>query len=184
MRDDFERDYDNDAESLLTRLNVRSDCDDLENGEQFIHISHWLMRFPLALHVAHVNIYTQRLQERHKRKEIGRLHGLIYQLSAYLTYKKPKRKQHKLESRSLLSPSSRVRLTPISRMSKQKLTPQTSPVSPPAGSWLAAPFALQSSGPTRGIPLVVPGVISLPQEHNDKFGAEDYDALYVFWPFI
>ena len=32
MRDDFERDYDNDAESLLTRLNVRSDCDDLENG--------------------------------------------------------------------------------------------------------------------------------------------------------
>lgn len=32
MRDDFERDYDNDAESLLTRLNVKTDCDDLENG--------------------------------------------------------------------------------------------------------------------------------------------------------
>lgn len=32
LRDDFERDYDNDAESLLTRLNVRPDCDDLENG--------------------------------------------------------------------------------------------------------------------------------------------------------
>ena len=32
LRDDFERDYDNDAESLLTRLNVRSDCDELENG--------------------------------------------------------------------------------------------------------------------------------------------------------
>ncbi|KAL5960695.1 Transcriptional adapter 2-beta [Taenia solium] len=165
LRDDFERDYDNDAESLLTRLNVRSDCDDLEN----------------ALHVAHVNIYTQRLQERQKRKEIGRSHGLIYQLSAYLTYKVPKRRQQKLESRSSLFPlAHRHKITPISRTNRKKLTPQSSPASPPAGSWLAAPFALQSSGPTRGIPLVVPGVISLPQEQCCKSSdLEDYDAFNI-----
>ncbi|VDK34121.1 unnamed protein product [Taenia asiatica] len=165
LRDDFERDYDNDAESLLTRLNVRSDCDDLEN----------------ALHVAHVNIYTQRLQERQKRKEIGRSHGLIYQLSAYLTYKAPKRRQQKLESRSSLFPlAHRHKIAPISRTNRKKLTPQSSPASPPAGSWLAAPFALQSSGPTRGIPLVVPGVISLPQEQCCKSSdLEDYDAFNI-----
>ncbi|CDI98565.1 transcriptional adapter 2 beta [Echinococcus multilocularis] len=165
LRDDFERDYDNDAESLLTRLNVRSDCDDLEN----------------ALHVAHVNIYTQRLQERQKRKEIGRSHDLIYQLSAYLTYKVPRRRQQKLEPRPLLSPlAHRHKLTPISRTNRKKLTPQSSPASPPAGSWLAAPFALQSSGPTRGIPLVVPGVISLPQEQCcSSSDLEEYDAFNI-----
>lgn len=62
--------------------------------------------------------------------------------------------------------------------------------SPPAGSWLAAPYALQSSGPTRGIPLVVPGVTALPppQAELDDLqlagnpgdtsdGFDDYDAL-------
>lgn len=34
MRDDFDRDYDNNAESLLTRLNVKQNCDDLENGNR------------------------------------------------------------------------------------------------------------------------------------------------------
>ncbi|VDM31480.1 unnamed protein product [Hydatigera taeniaeformis] len=165
LRDDFERDYDNDAESLLTRLSVRSDCDDLED----------------ALHVAHVNIYTQRLQERQKRKEIGRSHGLIYQLSAYLTYKTPKRRQQKVDSRTSLLPlGHRHKLAPIPRTTRKKLTPQSSPTSPPAGSWLAAPFALQSSGPTRGIPLVVPGVISLPQEHYCKSSdLEDYDPFNI-----
>ncbi|KAM7535111.1 hypothetical protein Aperf_G00000096775 [Anoplocephala perfoliata] len=162
MRDDFERDYDNDAESLLTRLNVRPDCDDLEK----------------ALHVAYVNIYTQRLQERQKRKEIGRLHGLIYQISAFLTYKKLKRKQSRHESK--ISFAHHHKVVPVSRSQKRKLTPQLSPTSPPAGSWLAAPFALQSSGPTRGIPVVVPGVVSLPQELACKSSdLDDYDPFNI-----
>nr|CDS27534.1 transcriptional adapter 2 beta [Hymenolepis microstoma] len=160
MRDDFERDYDNDAESLLTRLNVKPDCDDLES----------------ALHVAHVNIYTQRLQERQKRKEIARLHGLIYQISAYLTYKKIKRKHYKTEPK--VTSVQRHKLVPVLR--RKNSTPHSSPVSPPAGSWLAAPFALQSSGPTRGIPVVVPGVASLTQGMTNKAAElDDYDPFNV-----
>ena len=62
---------------------------------------------------------------------------------------------------------------------KRNLTPQASPCSPPAGSWLAAPFVLQSSGPTRGIPVVAPGVMAMTQENTLKATAEndDYDAL-------
>ncbi|VDL14799.1 unnamed protein product [Hymenolepis diminuta] len=161
MRDDFERDYDNDAESLLTRLNVKTDCDDLEN----------------ALHVAHVNIYTQRLQERQKRKEIARLHGLIYQISAYLTYKKIKRKHYKTESK--FTSAQRHKPIPVLQSQRKRSTPQSSPVSPPAGSWLAAPFALQSSGPTRGIPVVVPGVASLTQDTTNKASdLDDYDPFF------
>ncbi|KAM3177052.1 hypothetical protein ACTXT7_005258 [Hymenolepis weldensis] len=162
MRDDFERDYDNDAESLLTRLNVKTDCDDLEN----------------ALHVAHVNIYTQRLQERQKRKEIARLHGLIYQISAYLTYKKIKRKHYKTEPK--LASARRHKPIPVLQLQRKRSTPQSSPVSPPAGSWLAAPFALQSSGPTRGIPVVVPGVASLTQDTTNKASdLDDYDPFNI-----
>uniref|UniRef100_A0A5K3F052 SANT domain-containing protein n=1 Tax=Mesocestoides corti TaxID=53468 RepID=A0A5K3F052_MESCO len=165
LRDDFERDYDNDAESLLTRLSIRPECDDLEK----------------ALHVAHVSIYTQRLQERQKRKEIGRLHGLICRISAYLTNKRPKRRATKVESRSSITPPVfRNKLTPISRVNKRKLPLQSSPASPPAGSWLAAPFALQSSGPTRGIPLVVPGVIPVPREECGRSAdLEEYDAFNI-----
>lgn len=61
---------------------------------------------------------------------------------------------------------------------RKRSTPQLSPVSPPAGSWLAAPFALQSSGPTRGIPVVVPGVASLTQDATNKASdLDDYDPL-------
>ncbi len=126
-----------------------------------------------------MNIYTQRLQERQKRKEIGRLHGLIYRISSYLTNKRPKKRLQKFDKTPLSTPM-RQKHTPISRVNrKRKFTPQSSPASPPAGSWLAAPFALQSSGPTRGVPLVVPGVIPFPRDEGASTSTDpdDYDAL-------
>ncbi|VDL94653.1 unnamed protein product, partial [Schistocephalus solidus] len=166
LRDDFEKDYDNDAESLLTRLKLHLDWDELEN----------------ALIVAHVGIYTQRLQERQKRKEIARIHGLIQRISSYLLNRRVKRRplsvkhqpQPPLPRKSttkLALSKNRHRYSVVragTRRSRASVSPekrrsaQPSPVSPPAGSWLAAPYALQSRGPTRGTPLVVPGVLSLP----------------------
>lgn len=77
-----------------------------------------------------------------------------------------------------IEPKQRQKLVPILRLHRKKSSPQASPVSPPAGTWLAAPFALQSSGPTRGIPVVVPGVASLSQDPTGKGSdLEDYDPL-------
>ncbi|KAL7061192.1 hypothetical protein AAHC03_010290 [Spirometra sp. Aus1] len=170
LRDDFEKDYDNDAESLLTRLKLHPDWDELEN----------------ALIVAHVGIYAQRLQERQKRKEIARIHGLIQRISSYLLNRRVKRRPlpvkqqppQRQQPRKATTVSSKLALSKnphcysvvraAGRRSRGSVSPekrrsaQSSPVSPPAGSWLAAPYALQSRGPTRGTPLVVPGVLSLP----------------------
>lgn len=52
MRDDFEREHDNSAETLVSGLMVGEEDEDLEK----------------SLKLAHVNMYSQRLQERTDRK--------------------------------------------------------------------------------------------------------------------
>ncbi|XP_072021654.1 transcriptional adapter 2-beta-like isoform X1 [Amphiura filiformis] len=60
-RDDFEREFDNDAETLVSHLAVTIEDDDLD----------------ISLKLAHVDIYTSRLKERLRRKKISRDYGLI-----------------------------------------------------------------------------------------------------------
>ncbi|PAA56543.1 hypothetical protein BOX15_Mlig022601g2, partial [Macrostomum lignano] len=63
LRGDFERDYDNEAESLLCQLQPSFEQDELDN----------------ALRVAQIDMYTGRLQERQRRKLIAARHGLLHQ---------------------------------------------------------------------------------------------------------
>ncbi|KER21665.1 hypothetical protein T265_15035, partial [Opisthorchis viverrini] len=163
-RGDFERDYDNDAESILCRLHPSFSYDDLED----------------ALKVAQVGIYMQRLRERQRRKEIAREHGLIAPILAFILNKRLKKRiPWKKRAASAHGPGSRRRgrppsprrhlqlgkctsqkTTPIKRTSFDSssllLEPQSS--SPPPGSWLAAPYVLKASGATRGTPLVASGL--------------------------
>lgn len=61
-RDDFEREYDNDAELLVSRLAVNAN-DDTE--------------FDQDLKVAHINMYTDKLRERFRRKRIVLEYNLV-----------------------------------------------------------------------------------------------------------
>ncbi|CAL8078686.1 unnamed protein product [Calicophoron daubneyi] len=165
-RDDFERDYDNDAESILCRLNPSFSQDDLED----------------ALKVAQVGIYVQRLRERQRRKEIAREHGLIAQILAFILNKKIKRRiplyHHKPQLNTSGCKKRTLHNSPRKHYHQSKLTsrnglsvessthsPASSelrPIQPPPGSWLAAPFVLQASGATRGTPLVESGLSNNP----------------------
>ncbi|CAG2158354.1 unnamed protein product [Oppiella nova] len=61
-RDDFEREFDNECESLVSTLSVNnSEDDDLE----------------ISLKLAHVSMYQKRLKERFERKGIAREYGLV-----------------------------------------------------------------------------------------------------------
>ncbi|KAA0195407.1 Transcriptional adaptor 2 (Ada2) [Fasciolopsis buskii] len=156
-RGDFERDYDNDAESILCRLHPSFSHDDLED----------------ALKVAQVGIYMQRLRERQRRKEIAREHGLIAQILAFILNKRFKKRVLPLKettpARKRGRPPSPRRTIRTGLSSTKKAITKTSSgdtnnslfelrcASPPPGSWLAAPFVLKSSGATRGTPLVASG---------------------------
>lgn len=61
-RDDFEREYDNDAELLVSRLAVNAN-DDTELDQE--------------LKVAHINMYTDKLRERFRRKRIVLEYNLV-----------------------------------------------------------------------------------------------------------
>lgn len=61
-RDDFEREYDNDAELLVSKLAVNAN-DDTELDQE--------------LKIAHINIYTDRLRERFRRKRVTLEYNLV-----------------------------------------------------------------------------------------------------------
>ncbi|XP_070578338.1 transcriptional adapter 2-beta-like [Ptychodera flava] len=61
FRDDFEREYDNDAETLVSNLTVDLNDEDID----------------IALKLAHVDMFTRKLMERERRKRIAREYGLI-----------------------------------------------------------------------------------------------------------
>ncbi|ELT99466.1 hypothetical protein CAPTEDRAFT_172520 [Capitella teleta] len=61
LRDDFEREYDNGAESLVSGLSINYDDEDLD----------------IAFKLAQVDIYRQRLKERQRRKKIARDFSII-----------------------------------------------------------------------------------------------------------
>lgn len=64
LRDDFDKEFDNDAESLLSPLSITGpDDDDLD----------------LALTLVQVDIYTHRLRERARRKRVARDYQLVSQ---------------------------------------------------------------------------------------------------------
>ncbi|VDP87804.1 unnamed protein product [Echinostoma caproni] len=160
-RGDFERDYDNDAESILCRLHPSFSHDDLED----------------ALKVAQVGIYMQRLRERQRRKEIAREHGLIAEILAFILNKRLKRRvplaKEMIPVRKRGRPPSPRRAirektshggTASRNASSKRVISDTAnssfefrSSSPPPGSWLAAPFVLKSSGATRGTPLIASG---------------------------
>ena len=52
LRDDFEKEHDNSAESLISSMTVGAEDDELEK----------------ALKLAHMDMYTRRLKERERRK--------------------------------------------------------------------------------------------------------------------
>ena len=62
-RDDFEREYDNDAELLVSKLAVNAN-DDTEQLDQ-------------DLKIAHINMYTDKLRERFRRKRIVLEYNLV-----------------------------------------------------------------------------------------------------------
>ncbi|CAH8435849.1 unnamed protein product [Schistosoma turkestanicum] len=160
-RGDFERDYDNDAESILCRLHPSFSHDDLED----------------ALKVAQVNIYMQRLRERQRRKEIACEHALIPHILAFILNKRIKRRiptvmknntPIKRHGRRGRPPSIITTNTPQSKFNNNnKITPtkkltntsesinKSSTKKPSPNSWLAAPFIVQSSGLSKGAPIVV-----------------------------
>ncbi|XP_067143439.1 transcriptional adapter 2-beta-like isoform X4 [Centruroides vittatus] len=61
QRDDFEREYDNEAESLVCNLEISNEDEDVD----------------IALKLAQVDMYTRRVRERFRRKRLSRNHGLV-----------------------------------------------------------------------------------------------------------
>ncbi|CAH8495393.1 unnamed protein product [Schistosoma rodhaini] len=159
-RGDFERDYDNDAESILCRLHPSFSHDDLED----------------ALKVAQVNIYMQRLRERQRRKEIACEHALIPYILAFILNKRikkripivgkhtakgytPARSKHRGRPPSLTNISHNKlnnKITPMRKLSNiNESLNKSSTKKPSPSSWLAAPFIVQSSELIKGAPIVV-----------------------------
>ncbi|CAH8434354.1 unnamed protein product [Heterobilharzia americana] len=174
-RGDFERDYDNDAESILCRLHPSFSHDDLED----------------ALKVAQVNIYMQRLRERQRRKEIACEHALIPHILAFILNKRIKRRMAVKDivnenipmkgrprgrpplSKRLLYNKLSNKSTPVKRTNTHESVSKDVAKKPPPNSWLAAPFVLQSSGPTKGAPIV----ISIPSNISGDNAPDDYKSL-------
>ncbi|XP_049593074.1 transcriptional adapter 2-beta [Syngnathus scovelli] len=61
LRDDYEIEYDQDAETLISALSVNYDDDDVE----------------IEMKRAHVDMYVRKLRERQRRKNIARDYGLV-----------------------------------------------------------------------------------------------------------
>uniref|UniRef100_A0A5K4F9E1 Transcriptional adapter 2-alpha/beta-like domain-containing protein n=1 Tax=Schistosoma mansoni TaxID=6183 RepID=A0A5K4F9E1_SCHMA len=159
-RGDFERDYDNDAESILCRLHPSFSHDDLED----------------ALKVAQVNIYMQRLRERQRRKEIACEHALIPHILAFILNKRIKKRipvvgKHTAKGYTPARSKHRGRPPSLTNISHNKLNNKITPMrklsnineslnkgstkKPSPSSWLAAPFIVQSSELIKGAPIVV-----------------------------
>ncbi|XP_064623922.1 transcriptional adapter 2-beta-like [Lineus longissimus] len=83
LRDDFEREYDNEAEAEISSLDVTHEDDDLDT----------------VFKLAQVDIYRQRIKERVRRKKISRTHALIMNVlkSTKQNLKGTKRKMSKEE---------------------------------------------------------------------------------------
>ena len=83
LRDDFIREYDNDAETIISGLDTNIHDDELDN----------------AFKLAQVDMYTRRLKERQRRKQIIREHNIARE--AYVAMTRPKciikRKQYTAE---------------------------------------------------------------------------------------
>lgn len=62
-RDDFEREFDNDAESLVSNLTITQDDEEID----------------IALKLAHVDMFSRRLRERLRKKKIVRDYALVPQ---------------------------------------------------------------------------------------------------------
>jgi len=62
LRDDFDKEYDNDAESLVSPLSIHPTEDD---------------ELDVALKLAQVDMYSRRLRERARRKRLGRDYQLV-----------------------------------------------------------------------------------------------------------
>ncbi|XP_046402843.1 transcriptional adapter 2-beta isoform X2 [Ischnura elegans] len=81
QRDDFDREFDNDAESLVSTLFINTvEDDDLD----------------VALKLAHVDMYTRRLRERARRKRLARDYQLVAQFFAPMRKDKPNAPKKKL----------------------------------------------------------------------------------------
>lgn len=80
LRDDFEREYDNDAESLVSGLSLNYDDEDID----------------ITFKLAQVDMYRQRLKERNRRKKIAREYSLIQQTAALNNKQKTQNNKKKL----------------------------------------------------------------------------------------
>lgn len=72
LRDDYEKEYDNDAESLASPLSIHPTEDD---------------ELDIALKLAQVDMYTRRLRERARRKRVGRDYQLVANFFQHTTRK-------------------------------------------------------------------------------------------------
>ncbi|XP_043918748.1 transcriptional adapter 2-beta [Protopterus annectens] len=94
LRDDYEIEYDQDAETLISSLSVNYDDDDVE----------------IELKRAHVDMYVRKLRERQRRKRIARDYNLV---TAFLG--KDKKDKEKIPKRKITKEEKelRVRLRPL-----------------------------------------------------------------------
>lgn len=86
LRDDFEKEYDNEAETLTCNLTINTEDEEID----------------IALKLAHVDMYSRRLRERLRRKKIAREHSLVNQFLANANKPKvplPKKKMSKEENK-------------------------------------------------------------------------------------
>lgn len=79
FRDDFEREFDNNAEALVSEMSFTADDDEIEK----------------ALKLAHMDMYNRRIAERERRKRIAHQHNLIAGKQKLSTIKKKMSKEEK-----------------------------------------------------------------------------------------
>lgn len=84
-RDDYEREYDNEAESLISQLSVAPEEEELE----------------VALKLAQVDMYSRRLRERLRRKSLARDYRLLEQFCQSKASPAPKKRPHRDDDREL-----------------------------------------------------------------------------------
>lgn len=89
LRDDFEKEFDNEAEYLISNLSINHDKDDC---------------LDIALKLTQVDMYTQRLRERARRKRIAKDYMLVSQFFSLMkdrpNVKKKPRETRVLEERT------------------------------------------------------------------------------------
>src|SRR5262249_53908506 len=84
QRDDFEKEFNNDAEALISNLMILPDDDDLDKGTIFPLSTHsFLCGFISfsAVKVAQIEMYIREVAERRRRKIVAREYDLV---SAFL----------------------------------------------------------------------------------------------------